>query len=256
MRFKSFKKDVSVYEEASIFDAWLTNTNERDRFSIFFSEKFDKWASKSPLSVIDVGCGSGASGLRIMEMLKKASFDFKYTGLEPFEDQIRMFKDKLEGNNDVEFELSTLQDFTPKTNFDTAFVVHSLYYVPDMFEAVKKIHSFSKRAAIVHQGQRGINEVHEKFKTHVKKGPHIISTCNDIADCLDKAGIKYEFHSFPSTVDVRSIKEPGNKTGEKLIQFFLERTDLSEEIIEEVRDYFRKGPDTMIQDEGFFLTQI
>lgn len=255
MRNKLFRRDESVYAEASIFDAWLSNADERDRFSKFFEEKFDLWATKSPLSIIDIGCGSGASGLRIMDILGKASVGYEYTGLEPFEDQLKSFKAKLNNNKDVRFEITTLEDFEAKDKYDMAFVVHSLYYVPDMLDAVKKIHSFSNKAAIVHQGYRGINEIHQRFSDYVKKGPHVISTCDDIARCLDISGIDYEFNSFESKVNVKSIKEEGNETGKKLIQFFLERTDLSDDIIEEVRDYFRKGPDIMIQDEGFFITK-
>jgi hypothetical protein len=33
MRNKLFRRDESVYAEASIFDAWLSNADERDRFS-------------------------------------------------------------------------------------------------------------------------------------------------------------------------------------------------------------------------------
>ncbi|MBP7506300.1 MAG: class I SAM-dependent methyltransferase [Prolixibacteraceae bacterium] len=255
MRAKLFRRDESVYKEASIFDAWLKNADERDRFSKFFEEKLDVWATKSPLSIIDIGCGSGASGMRIMEILGNASINYKYTGIEPFEDQLKYFKDKLNNKKNIQFKVSTLEDFQTNDRFDMAFVVHSLYYVPDMLEAVKKIHSFSERAAIVHQGYRGINEIHERFRNYMKKGPHLISTCDDIARCLDNAGIDFELHSFESKVNVSSIKENGNETGRKLIQFFLERTDLSDDIIEEIRDYFRKGPDIIIQDEGFFITK-
>ena len=255
MKKKLCRSDESVYTEASIFDAWLKNTDQRDRFSKFFQEKLDVWATKSPMSIVDIGCGSGASGIRIMDILGNASINYKYTGVEPFEEQLKPFKDKLIDKENIKFEVTTLEDYQTNDWFDMAFVVHSLYYVCDMLQALKKIHSFSDKAAIVHHGHRGINEIHETFGKYIKKGPHLISTYDDIASCLDNAGIDFEFYSYESNVNVRSIKEEGNKTGKNLIQFFLERSDLSDDIIEEIRDHFRKGPDFMIHDEGYFITK-
>ena len=254
MKFDSTIYKKGVYDEALIYDAWLKNTNERDLFKNFLQKRIDKWATKSPLSVVEVGSGSGAAGIRVMEILRNAGIEYHYTGVEPSEDQIRSFQKKNREDLNVSFVTSSLQKFNPEKKFDIAFVVHFLYYVEDLVEALKKIDTFSEKVVIVHHGPHGINEIHKAFRKHVKKGPHIISTYDDIATALKEAGIPYSFDSFPSHVDITSIKEADNETGKKMIQFFLERTDLSNDVIEQVRNYFRAQPDIMTQEVGIFIT--
>ena len=255
MRFDSTIYEDGIYDEASVYDAWLKNANERDLFKEYFEKNMDTWATKSPLSIVELGCGSGAAGIRIMGILEKAGIEYEYTGVEPYQEQINVFKQKIGDKPNVHFIQSGLEDFETDKKYDVAFAIHSLYYVPNMTEAIKKIYSFSKITVIVHHGPHGINEVHEKFREYVKEGPHIIGTYAGVATALKSEKIEFQFDTFPSEVNIKSIKEAGNETGKKLIEFFLERTDLSDDVIEDVRNYFRERLDTMRHDVGIFITK-
>ncbi len=254
MAFDATIYEEGIYDEASVYDAWLRYANERDLFKVYLDDNFDKWATKNPMSIVEIGSGSGATSTRVMDILDNNGVDYTYTGVEPYLAQLDMFRKKVPDTEKLTLVQAGLSDFVAEKSYDLAFVVHSLYYVSNLRESLKKINSFASQALIIHHGPNGINTVHEAFREHVKEGPHIISTYKDLEQALQEEGIPYKLDTFPSQVDIRPIKESGNEDGKKLIEFFLERTDLSDEVIERVREFFRDKPDTMTHEVGIFLT--
>ncbi len=106
---------------------------------------------------------------------------------------------------------------------------------------------------IVHHGERGIDEIHRAFRHYVKPGPNVISTHQDVRCILDSLRMAYEFHNMRAEVDIRPCHDPKNPDGIKLIKFFLEHTELPDEVIKEVSAFLREKGDVMEVDHGYFL---
>ena len=133
---------------------------------------------------------------------------------------------------------------------------HPLYYVESMSEALSKMLALSDKTLIVHHGIRGINEVHQRFRKYVKKGPNIISTHEDVARALEELGVRYSLEVYPTKTNISSCKDSTSKKGRSLIKFFLEQPRLSEKVIREVSGYFAAmKSDYLTHDLGLIITK-
>jgi SAM-dependent methyltransferase len=249
------KFDAKIYErdiyQDSVYSSWLKNSNERDVLERVFRDCRDWWC-KDGLKILDIGCGTGSAAKRLFKILDEGKLGYSYTGIDPYEDQLKKFRTEFPDKR-ISLVRSSFEDFVPDKEYDLAILVHSLYYVDDLKGALKKICGMAKKSVVVHHGERGINEVHEAFRSEVKKGANIISTWRDVKKALDDAGIAYDLQIVETEVDVSSCRESGNHEGLNLIRFFLERTDLPDSLIVKVREWFKKRPEKMGQDVGYFF---
>ncbi len=250
--------DPKIYErdvfQDSIYSAWLKYSNERDVLEEVFRKRAGDWCTKNKLSILDVGCGTGSAAQRIIKILDERGVLYEYTGIDPYKDQLERFKENIPRyQRNVELIVSKIEDFQANKKYDLAIVVHSLYYVNDLEKIIKKIFSFADKLVIVHHGKYGINEVHEAFRSLVRKGPNIISTYENIVQILDLLKIPFNLEVHDTYVNVSSCKDPKNEDGRKLIKFFLEHSVLSEDTIEEVSRWFQTKLDIMRHDVGYFF---
>lgn len=249
--------DSKIYErdiyEDSIYSAWLKYSNERDVLEEFLRKNFERWVKKNNLSILDIGCGSGSAARRIMRILDDRVIAYTYTGVDPYRDQLDRWAEWLPEDKRVTLIKDTIENFKPDKTYDLVVVVHALYYVDDLRGALEKIRSWGKIALIVHHGERGINEIHQALRSLVKEGPNIISTYNKVKNELDIAKIPYDFDVVMTQVDIRPCHDPKNEDGRKLIRFFLEHSELSEDIIENVSLFLKSKGDFMKQDVGYFF---
>ncbi|MFH1649672.1 MAG: class I SAM-dependent methyltransferase [Candidatus Woesearchaeota archaeon] len=241
---------MSVYKTGK-YDSWLLHANERNVLERVLHERKDEWLSPEGISIVDVGCGTGAGSSRIFKVLDHYNVPFVYTGVEPFQEML----DKFPQRPETTLVKSTLEDFEPKEPADLVTAIHSLYYVADQTEALRRMSRMGKRMLIVYHGERGINQVHQQFPKLVAKGKHLISTHNDITDKLDELGIKYDCRVYETQVDIRPCKEEGNVHGKNLITFFLEQEEISKETESRVREYLRTLPDFMTHEMGVIITK-
>lgn len=251
--------EKSIYE-GEIYPSWLKNVDERaileealcDRIDEWFDEK---WKEKKIL-IADIGCGTGGAALRLFKILDKKEVDYSYLGVDPYKKQLERFRQSISLGDNRKLLCLRLEDFNPRNKFDIALVVHNLYYVSDMESSLRKITKFAKKTIIVHHGERGINEVHQKFKGYIRRGRHIISTHKDVMRALEKMGVDYESKVYSATVNVAPCKNPRDKDGRNMIKFFLERSDLSEDIISEVSNWFKEAEgDIMTHDFSLIITK-
>lgn len=258
------KFDSKIYEkdtyEEPIYSSWLKNVNERvilekalfDRFNEWFSES---WKEKK-ICIVDIGCGVGSATIKLFKILDKKGIEYCYLGIDPYKEQLERFEESIPLGTNKKLLCSTLENFKPTKKYDIAFVIHTLYYVENMENSLTKILNFAKKAIIVHHGKHGINEVHQKFKKYIKEGAYIISTHEDILDSLDQLGIKYNSKLYPATLNIAPCKDPKNQDGRNMIKFFLEKSILSDEVIEEVSKWFRnKKSNTMTHDFALIITK-
>lgn len=251
-----FRFDSKIYErdiyEDTVYSAWLKNSNERDVLEEVFRERLNWW-SKDNMSILDIGCGTGSAAQRLFKILNEQRFLFAYTGVDPYEDQLIRFRDTFQEQSNIQLVKSRVEDFENSRKFDLILFVHSLYYVDDFVQVIKKFRAMGDKLIIVHHGKLGINQVHQQFRLHVKQGPHIISTWEDVKKALDHAKISYNLQIRDTEVNVSSCKDSENEEGRRLIKFFLEHSELPEETIKEVSDWFNSRPDMMKQDVGYFF---
>lgn len=251
--------DPKIYErdiyKGTVYSAWLKYSNERDVLEEFLKKHPEHWIRKDNLSILDIGCGSGSAAKRIMSILDEKNVSYQYTGVDPYQDQLDRWGEWLpENKNDiVTLKKGTIENFNPDKKYDLVIVVHALYYASDLKKALKKICSWGTNAFIVHHGQYGINEVHQAFRSFVKEGPNIISTYNKVKSELDAVRIPYRLETVITQVDIRPCHDPKNEDGRRLIKFFLECSELPEEIIEKVSAFLRAKGDFMKQDVGYFF---
>ncbi len=258
------KFDSKIYEkdtyEEPIYSSWLKNVNERvvlekallDRFKEWFKPE---WKNRK-MKIIDIGCGAGSAAKRLFEILDRLGIDYSYLGIDPYKEQLERFEEEIPLNSTKKLICSRLENFNPKEKYDLAFVIHSLYYVDNMENALTKILNFSDKVIIVHHGKRGINTVHQRFKKYVKKGPYIISTYENVIGFLDKLGIAYTFKVYNATLNISPLKDTKNREGINMIKFFLEKSVLQEKLIEKLSRWFRNiKSKTIIHDFAIIITK-
>ena len=97
----------------------------------------------TPLSVLTVGCGDGALDAVVAERLLAGDPDgcaIRYVGIEPFEASAGLFRERMGRIDDSRLSFDTV--VAPFANssldeeFDVVTFVHSMYYVPNVAEAV------------------------------------------------------------------------------------------------------------------------
>lgn len=251
--------DPQIYErdiyEESIYSSWLKYTNERDLLEKILRERMREWVTKDHISIIDIGCSVGSAAERLFKVLGDNKITYDYTGIDPYGDQLKKFRER-HPEESIKLIQKSLEDIGTGIKYDLAYVIHSLYYVDDIKSALEKIIKISSKAIIVHHGERGINTIHQQFSKYVKPGPNIISTHKLITSSLDEIGKEYTFENYETTVDVTPCHDPKNKDGVNMIKFFLEQSELPQNIIEEVSAFIREEiGDTMIHDMGLIITK-
>lgn len=251
------KFDPKIYErniyQESIYSAWLTYSDERDVLETVFREKVHEWCTKNNLSILDIGCGTGSAAKRVFKILDYKGISYRYTGVDPYKDQLEGFNETLAEKKSIKLITSKIEDFEIDKKYDLVLIVHALYYVDDIEQLLKKIYPYSKKMIIVHHGEYGINEVHEAFREKVMPGNNIISTFNKVAQTLDRLKISYKLNVYDTKINITPCKESKNKDGIKLIKFFLEHSLLNNETIKMVRKWLKNKPDIMTHNVGYFF---
>lgn len=250
------KFDSKIYErdiyEDSVYSAWLKHSNERDVFEKYLKTNLGKCCKKDSLSILELGCGSGSAARRMLSVLNEKGITYSYTGVDPYQDQLDRWLEISPLDKNVTLIKGTVENFVPNKKYDLVLVVHSLYYVDNLAETLKKICTYGTNSFIVHHGEKGINEIHQAFRSYVKPGNNIISTYNNVKIELDNLHVPYNLDIVMTKTDIRPCHDPKNEDGRKLIKFFLERSELSENIIEEVSSFLREKGDFLKQDVGYF----
>lgn len=247
------KFDTQIYA-GSIYDTWLRCANERDLLKALLSVNRALWLTHNPTNLLDVGCGSGAAGLRVMEIADAAGVTLNYTGIDPYANQLEEFQVAL-GTRTADLRVGTIESLDVEHRWDVVMAVHSLYYVPELRAALQKLGELGDGLILVHHGERGINEVHHAFREQVMPGPHIVSTYHDVEAEIALLGWEYDLHTFASAVDVSACKNSKDPAGRNLIRFFFERANLGADVFARAAEWFQGRPDSMVHDVGVFFVR-
>ena len=117
-------------------------SNQRGLIADWFVDRLS--ASRiSPLSVLTVGCGDGALDAVVAERLLAGNPDgsaIRYVGIDPFEVSAGHFRERMGRIDDSRLSFDTVvapfADSSLDEDFDVVTFVHSMYYVPNVAEAV------------------------------------------------------------------------------------------------------------------------
>ena len=210
----------------SPYATWLRHTDEKDRLvdrlpGILARMRFGR-AGGGRRRILDVGCASGHTSMRILGVLDRIGIEAEYVAIDPYREQLDLFRARLDetGRRDVTLARSPLETFdAPAGSFDLVVASHSLYYVPDVADAARRIRTLGKEALVVHHGPRGIDEVHRAFPALVRRQGFVVSTYDDVLPHFPGATLR----SFTGTVDVAPCHDPASEDGLDLVSFFLER---------------------------------
>ena len=97
------------------------------------------WADTSP-RVLSIGCGDGTVDAAVADLLARPGRVLHYDGIEPHPASGRRFLDRLGQVSGVRAALSptTFAGYDPAgRRYDLVLAVHSLYYVPDLADAIR-----------------------------------------------------------------------------------------------------------------------
>ncbi|NQV88942.1 MAG: class I SAM-dependent methyltransferase [Parcubacteria group bacterium] len=232
-------------ESVTPYDTWLSCATEKVLFEHWLTEHLPRFnfsrIKDRPVTVLDLGCGWGATSLRLLRVLTGMGLTVDFVGVDPYQAQLNRFDQQIPKNfrGDIELICSDISKFDPNQTFDFVLASHVLYYTNDLLDSLRKLCLLGRELVIVHHGNNGINTIHRKFRDYVHSGPHVISTDEDILsalDSIDLPGRLVQHYQFPSTVNVSCYQGTNTADSKNLTAFFLERahSELSEESYSEV----------------------
>jgi len=169
----------------------------------------------------DISTAAGV-GTVLADFHRRIGIEAEYVAIDPYREQLDLFRARLDetGRRYVTLARSPLETFdAPAGSFDLVVASHSLYYVPDVADAARRIRTLGKEALVVHHGPRGIDEVHRAFPALVRRQGFVVSTYDDVLPHFPGATLR----SFTGTVDVAPCHDPASEDGLDLVSFFLER---------------------------------
>lgn len=240
-----YKKDIEDIHNP--FNAWLNYSDEDDVINKYFIENIKKYdLFNGSKKILDIGCSSGRKSLFFINELNNNSIDFTYYALDPFKNQLELFEkeSKSKNINNIVYINSELEYFNTDEKFDLIIVCHSLYYVNDIKKSLSKLLDLGKELLLFHQGEKGVNIIHDKFKEYLKQRPYINLNDYQIYSILKNEFDKtVELNKLIGKVDVSECSDINSKIGHSLISFFLETNyyDIPENIRLEIHSFFKEN---------------
>lgn len=93
----------------------------------------------APVRVLSVGCGDGSVDAELAHRLRDAGSEVTYDGVEPFAGSAQQWRSRLGRLDGVTSSLQQVRfaEHEGEGPYDVVVFVHSLYYVPDVAEALR-----------------------------------------------------------------------------------------------------------------------
>ncbi|MEQ1665629.1 MAG: class I SAM-dependent methyltransferase, partial [Bdellovibrionales bacterium] len=192
---------------------YLESTSEKD----FFSDTFiNKVKGKKISSLLDLGCFDGTLTRKLIANLEKSNQSLSIlTVVEPAAAPLKEFEQQMISvnalkNNDLQFINSSMEDFLLKnmTTYDWVIVSHSLYWVGDNSQVIKKIINTAKNGAIIIRDTGVLHEVEMKYRPLMTSKHKRFISSNEICDVFNEACVKYEIQNFKASMRVSNSNSP------------------------------------------------
>lgn len=227
---------TDIYEDKTFFGDYLESTSEKD----FFADTFiNKVKGKKISSLLDLGCFDGTLTRKLIANLEKSNQSLSLlTVVEPAAAPLKEFEQQMirvnaPKNNVLQFINSSMEDFLFKnmTSYDWVIVSHSLYWVGDNSQIIKKIINTAKNGAIIIRDTGVLHEVEMKFRPLMTNKHKRFISSKEICDVFNESRVKYEIQNFKASMRVANYKSPEFK---QLAGFLLDLTldEISDSLLE------------------------
>ncbi|XP_027649666.1 histamine N-methyltransferase isoform X4 [Falco biarmicus] len=262
------------------FRLFLTNSTEHQCMHGFIQRQLPAVIAsigngKSTINILSVGGGAGEIDLLVLSKVQA-----RYPGvpinndvIEPSADQICKYKERVAETSNLEnvkftWHVETAYEYESRMNaekkskkWDFIHMVQMLYYVKDVPATIRYFHSLleaqAKLLIILVSETSGWENLWKKYGSSLPLDDlcSYVSSA-DIKRILDSAGLKYQVHELPSSMDITSCFVEGNKDGELLLDFLTETCEFSKtappELKRQVMEELRK-PECSEERDGKVL---
>lgn len=177
--------------------------------------------------VLSVGCGSGILDVPIAERLLERAGDLHYVGVDPNRIECEAFqqhfRDAAFDRARLEVVPATFEEFETGRRFDLIHFVHSLYYMPDPWEALEKARKLlapGGRLVVFHAPREALNDLTVRFWDKQHARPTLFA--EDFAEILDAWSWDYERERVDARLEVTPLAHAGSTIGLALRDFIVQ----------------------------------
>ena len=170
----------------------------------------------APLSVLAVGCGDGSLDAVVAERLLVGDSDggdIRYVGVEPFEVSAGHFHERMGRIDSGRLSFDTI--VAPFANsrldetFDVVTFVHSMYYVPNIAEAVRAATALLRphgEVIVLNAPRSALNLLADLLAPEIEGHRQWFS--DDVHDALEKSGLDHSTHApIEAVVDLTGASD-------------------------------------------------
>jgi len=215
---------LSDSEYAKCFEDFLHRSNQHN--------KIIQWLQKQCLMdlnsierMLSVGCGTGAFDLQFAQHLPNLR---GLTFIDPNQDHLSTLEKNI-SEASLPFmshiEAGNLETYHSKETFDLIMLAHSLYYVKNLSDIIKRavqLLSEKGKLLIFHEPPYGgMHRLHKQMGIFGR----VSMTSQHIEDCIQTLALDYQIDVIPVALDLREITD-------LIIQFLLERNPTQAEFVE------------------------
>ena len=184
-------------------------------------------SAERPVRVLGIGCGAGEVDVAVARGLGSDAETLEYVGVDPNRSQADSFKEafaeaELPGVR-VEVEIGPFEDFRSAEDFDLVHFVHSLYYMPDPAEALKRARSSlaaDGKLIFVHAPLEELNDLAVRFYDKNYERPTLFA--NDFSRLLESWNWSFERTRLEARIDVTPFIEDEPGSGAALRDFIVQ----------------------------------
>jgi len=210
-----------------------------DKTSLCYVSWYKANAQRLPRTskVLSVGCGFGNHDLVFVEIFSPDN----YIGVDPSKDALLVFKERInQAQQQGQIRETSFQFFEQKfedyvhtqEKVDLVLMIHSLYYIPNREEAIKKALDIGEKVLIIHNALgTGVAKLQKDL---IPDRFHSLGHSGDIIQAVERISCNYEIlGQLKPTTDVSS---PSNE----LLDFFMEKNNLDAQERQRVLSYMAK----------------
>jgi len=193
-------------------------------------------SNSKTFSILSIGCGDGEIDLQFIsdlsKIILKRNQSLEYVAFEPNPLHYKSLKKRVE---DFPFEKNVYIDIQQKAfcykdefachkQFDLILFFHVLYYFSDPLVTIRSALMITKpggKILIIHQTQKGIPEIQQRFMQHIKGNTNEMLTSEEIKLYLSQDNIPNDYFVMNAQLDVTECLNK-SKTGIAIMSFCLE----------------------------------
>jgi len=181
-----------------------------------------------PRTILDIGCNDGRFAAELLGLLSDAfPVGCRYTGIDPCVSALERFR-----NGDfphgifIELRAESAEDLpsgekggSDVQRYDLTIVAHSIYWVRELDETVKRILDISEFVLFVVRGCRGIYSIQELFRDKVPSLEFNRYNADDLERVLKDRAVGYERLNVATEIALENIDDEEMR---QLISFCLD----------------------------------